>query len=322
MAVYTEISDEALIAYLEAYDLGGLHSFRGIAEGVENSNYFLTTDKGNYILTLYEKRVSKEDLPFFLGLMDHLAQTGIVCPRPVAMKNGEVLGELCERPAAIISFLDGYSLRRPQPRHCRQLGEALAKLHLAGGDFSISRKNRLTLEDWRPLYEKSGERAENVETGLSAMIENELDHLESAWPAGLEKGVIHADLFPDNVFFIGDELSGIIDFYFACNDFLAYDLAICLNAWCFEIDGSFNTTKAKALLTGYQSERKITPDEFEFLPLLCRGAALRFLLTRLYDWLNVPEGALVTPKRPCEYIIKLKFHQGVGHAGLYGLELG
>ncbi|WP_075995777.1 homoserine kinase [Salaquimonas pukyongi] len=320
MAVYTEVSDEQITAHLTLYDIGELHALKGIAGGVENSNYLLTTDAGNFILTLYEKRVEAADLPFFLGLMEHLSQRGINCPLPIRMKNGEALGELAGRPAAIISYLDGFEVRRPQPSHCRQVGEALAQMHLAGNGFSLTRRNGLTLEDWRPLFEKSKARADEVRPGLAAMIAAELDFLEGAWRRDLPEGVIHADLFTDNVFFLKGELSGIIDFYFACNDLLAYDLATCLNAWCFESNHQFNTTKARALIRGYRSVRPLEAGETEALPMLCRGSALRFLLTRLYDWLNVPPGALVTPKDPAEYITKLKFHQGIDSAALYGLE--
>lgn len=320
MAVYTEVGDEALQAHLKRYEIGELHSLKGIAGGVENSNYMLTTDAGNFILTLYEKRVDPADLPFFLGLMDHLAAKGMNCPQPVKMKDGEVLGTLAGRPAAIISFLDGFEVRRPQPHHCEQVGRALAEMHLASEGFGLTRENALTLKDWRPLFERSRYRADEVQPGLASLIFSELDYLESNWRADLPQGVIHADLFTDNVFFLKNELSGIIDFYFACNDILAYDLATCLNAWCFESDWSFNTTKAMAMVRGYESVRPLSAEEFDALPLLARGSALRFLLTRLYDWLNVPEGALVTPKDPKEYIAKLSFHQGIENASLYGLK--
>jgi homoserine kinase type II len=320
LAVYTDVSDDALIRHLEKYDIGELHSFKGIAEGVENSNYLFTTDDGSFILTLYEKRVKAEDLPFFLGLMEHLAGKGLSCPVPVHMKSGETLGELAGRPAAIITFLEGFSVKRPRATHCRQLGETLAAFHLGGQDFSISRPNALSIGDWRPLYEKSQAGADTVMPGLNDLIATELEFLETNWPEELPAGVIHADLFTDNVFFLKDRLSGIIDFYFACNDLLAYDLAICLNAWCFEDRESFNTTKARSLVAGYEAVRPLSAEEFDALPILARGAALRFLLTRLYDWLNVPEGALVTPKDPLEYVGKLKFHQGISRTGLYGLE--
>ncbi|MDJ0614253.1 MAG: homoserine kinase [Rhizobiaceae bacterium] len=321
MAVYTEIPDNELVEYLKQYDIGELHSLKGIAEGVENSNYLLSTDNGMHILTLYEKRVKKDDLPFFLGLKDHLAENGVICPRPIAMRDGRVLGELAERPSAIISFLDGNSVKRPNPSHCEQVGQALAQMHLAGAGFELTRENALAPKDWEPLFEMSGRQTETVAMGLSAMIREELAFLNDNWPADLPSGVIHADLFPDNVFFLKGELSGLIDFYFACNDLLAYDVAICLNAWCFEADNSFNVTKAAKLLRGYNSVRPLSDREADALPVLCRGSALRFLLTRLYDWLNVPVGALVTPKDPSEYIEKLRFHRHVESASDYGIDL-
>lgn len=319
MAVYTEIPDNELVEFLTRYDIGGLHALKGIAEGVENSNYLLTTDAGPHILTLYEKRVNADDLPFFLGLMQHLAENGVNCPQPVPMKDGEFLTNLAGRPAAIISYLDGISVRKPTASHCEQVGEVLAQMHLGSLRFSISRKNALTVENWRPLFEMSGTRTDEVAPGLSKMITDELDMLEANWPHTLPRGVIHADLFPDNVFFLNNKLSGIIDFYFGCNDLLAYDVAICINAWCFEPDNSFNVTKAKSLLKGYNSVRELSEVELENLPVLCRGSALRFLLTRLYDWLNVPPGALVVPKNPSEYIAKLKFHQSVSSPSEYGI---
>lgn len=321
MAVYTEVSDEALEAFLGLYDIGELLSFKGIAEGVENSNFLLHTDGGSFILTLYEKRVDAGDLPFFLGLMNHLADKGIKCPVPVKQKDGTLLGELAGRPAAIISFLEGIWVRRPQPKHCAGLGEAAARFHLAGRDFDLKRQNRLSVQDWRPLYEACEGRADEVQRGLAADIESELDVLEKAWPMGLPQGVIHADLFPDNVFFIHDELSGLIDFYFACNDAFAYDLAICLNAWCFEVDGGFNITKARALFQRYQTVRPLEAAELEALPLLARGAALRFLLTRLYDWLNHPPEAFVKPHDPRDYWKKLRFHRTVTSPSAYGIEV-
>ena len=320
MAVYTEVADEELEAFLTAYDIGELRSYKGIAEGVENSNFLLHTTKDTYLLTLYEKRVAARDLPFFLGLMNHLAAKGIHCPVPIRDRKGEILGELAGRPAAIVSFLEGFSVRRPQPRHCAQLGEALAGLHVAGRDFTLRRENALTVTGWRPLFESCKARADEVSQGLAIELETELDALEKNWPRGLAEGVIHADLFPDNVFFIGDELSGLIDFYFACNDTFAYDLAICLNAWCFEADGSFNITKARVLLQGYNAVRPLDAAELAALPLLARGSALRFLLTRLYDWLNHPPGAFVKPKNPLEYLKRLRFHRGVTSPASYGFD--
>lgn len=321
MAVYTDITEDELGRFLADYDAGALMSYKGIAEGVENSNFLLHTDKAPYILTLYEKRVDPADLPFFLGLMQHLADRGLSCPLPVARRDGGLLGELAGRPAALISFLKGMWLRKPAAEHCRQVGEALARMHLAGEDFAITRKNALSVSGWRPLWDKSEARADEVEAGLKSEIAAELDFLERHWPANLPAGVIHADLFPDNVFFLGDKLSGLIDFYFACNDFLAYDLSVCLNAWCFEKDWSYNITKGMALIEGYQSVRPLSSAEAEALPLLCRGSALRFFLTRLYDWIMTPPGAMVTKKDPKEYLRKLRFHQNVENAAEYGLRL-
>ena len=320
MAVYTDINEDDLRQFLKAYDVGELLSYRGIAEGVENSNFLLHTDRFPLILTLYEKRVDEGDLPFYLGLMQHLADRGLSCPLPLARSDGEPYGRLCGRPAALISFLEGMWLRKPAAEHCRELGAALARMHVAGQDFALSRKNALALKGWVDLWDKAASRADEVQTGLESEITMELATLEDRWPVDLPEGVIHADLFPDNVFFIGDQLSGVIDFYFACNDFLAYDLSICLNAWCFEKDRSFNVTKARALIEGYQSVRPLGDDEIEALPLLCRGSALRFFLTRLYDWLNTPAGALVVKKDPLEYLRYLRFHRAVTSASEYGVE--
>ena len=320
MAVYTEVTDEELTAFVAEYDIGEVNSCKGIAEGIENSNYLLSTEAGSYILTLYEKRVNPGDLPFFLGLMEHLAAKGVPCPIPLKGRDGAALRTLCGRPAAIITFLQGMWVKRPTPEHCARLGEAMARLHLAGADFALGRPNALSVGGWRPLMESSADRADTVAPGLADELAAELGHLESGWPADLPMGVIHADLFPDNVFYRHQELSGLIDFYFACNDFFAYDIAICLNAWCFEGDGAFNITKARRLLTAYRNVRNFSAAELESLPLLARGSALRFLLTRLYDWLNRPEDALVTPKDPLEYLGKLRFHQGVAGPGAYGLD--
>ncbi|EDQ32581.1 homoserine kinase, Neisseria type [Hoeflea phototrophica DFL-43] len=319
MAVYTDVSEDQLKSFLTEYDVGTLLSCKGIAEGVENSNFLLKTTTGFYILTLYEKRVAAADLPFFLGLMDHLSQNGLSCPLPIPRLDGESLGELAGRPAAMVSFLDGAWLRKPQAIHCREVGRAMAEMHVAGADFQIRRENALTVGNWRPLWDGSRTRADEVQPGLRAEIDQALSDLELHWPQGLPEGVIHADLFPDNVFFIEDSLSGLIDFYFACNDFLAYDVAICLNAWCFEPDGAFNLTKGMALIDGYQSVRPLSAAEAEALPVLSRGAALRFFLTRLHDWLTTPEGALVVKKDPLEYLRKLRFHRQIGSSVEYGL---
>ncbi|WP_029585549.1 homoserine kinase [Bradyrhizobium sp. URHD0069] len=319
MAVYTDVAADELAEFLSHYDIGELLSYKGIAEGVENSNFLLHTTAGSFFLTLYEKRVAVGDLPFFLGLMGHLAGHGIVCPQPVKTRGGETLGRLAGRPAAIIDFLEGVWPRKPNAAHCAAVGQALAKLHLAGRDFPMKRANALSVSGWRPLFDQAAPRADTLQHGLRQLMSDELDHLEKTWPKNLPEGVIHADAFPDNVLFLGERLSGLIDFYFACNDILAYDIAICLNAWCFEVDHSFNVTKARAFLNAYGRERKLSDAEQDALPLLARGAALRILLTRLVDWFNVPPGAMVKPKDPLEYFRKLRFQQSVASMRDYGV---
>jgi homoserine kinase type II len=320
MAVYTEVDDGELAAFIGRYDVGELTSYKGIAEGVENSNYLVHTTGGSFILTLYEKRVDPADLPFFLGLMHHLAKAGIPCPTPVETRDGTALGRLAGRPAALITFLEGMWIRRPRTRHCAELGSALAAMHIAAANFEGTRHNALSRDAWRALFEQCRAHADSVHAGLAAELDGELDALSSHWPRNLPTGVIHADLFPDNVFFLGDRLSGIIDFYFACTDAFAYDIAICLNAWCFEIDGSFNITKARALLSAYEAKRPLNEAEYDALPLLARGSSMRFLLTRLYDWVNTPGDALVKRKDPIEYLKKLRFHRSVTNAREYGLD--
>ena len=320
MAVYTDVPDDELRLFIADYDIGEVISCKGIAEGVENSNFLLRTESGTFILTLYEKRVDPADLPFFIALMEHLAAAGIACPTPIKGRDGVALRRLCDRPAAIVSFLDGMWPRRIHPHHCAGVGGALARLHLAGAGFALRRPNNLSLAGWRSYFQACRGRAHEICKGLAEEIAEELDALARSWPTQLPEGIIHADLFPDNVFFRGERVSGLIDFYFACTDFLAYDLAVCLNAWCFESDGSFNVTKARLMLASYQALRPLAAAEFEALPLLARGSALRFLLTRLYDWLNHPQGAFVRPKDPLEYLQKLRFHRSITSPRAYGLD--
>jgi homoserine kinase type II len=319
MAVYTEVTDEALAAFLTDYDIGSMVAFRGIAEGVENSNYSLRTTAGDFILTLYEKRVNPADLPWFLGLMEHLATRSIVCPLPVHGRDGAALRHLCGRHAAITTFLPGVWPRRVRPEHCGPVGAALAALHEAGRSYAPTRHNALGPEGWMPLLERSRDRADKVQSGLAQELDRALADILAAWPRGLPIGHIHGDLFPDNVFFLDGKLSGLIDFYFAATDILAYDLAVCLNAWCFEPDFSFNVTKARAMLRAYDCTRALSDAERSALPVLCRGAAIRFLLTRLYDWLNTPPGALVTRKDPVEYLRRLRFYLTARDLYAYGI---
>ncbi len=321
MAVYTHVNADEIAAFIRDYDVGEVASFKGIAEGVENSNYLLSTSKNKYILTLYEKRVNADDLPFFLALMEHLASKGINCATPIEDRDGNVLKELCGRPAALISFLDGLSVTRPGNRQCQQLGAAMAEMHLAVADFKGSRKNDLSVAGWVELANNCEDRADECQTGLGAIIGEEIKILKESWPKNLPTGIIHADLFPDNVFFLEGKLSGLIDYYFACSDILAYDIAISMNAWCFEADGSFNVTKAANLIKGYNEVRPLSVEEIDALPILCRGAALRFMLTRLYDWLNRVEGALVKTKDPLEYLNMLLFHRKVESVLEYGVDI-
>ncbi|MBA4012666.1 MAG: homoserine kinase [Phenylobacterium sp.] len=319
MAVYTDITDEELNALLSDFDLGAPVSFKGIAEGVENSNFLLETEAGKFILTVYEKRVREDELPFFLGLTRWLAQHGYPSATPMIDKAGEALKHVRGKPCAIFSFLPGLSVRRPTAAHCREAGEGLARLHLAADGFSMTRANDLGQDAWAPMFAGLKAQAEALKPGLSAVIDGDLARLAAAWPKDLPSGVIHADYFPDNVFFHpGGKFAGTIDFYFACNDFLAYDIAVALNAWCFEADGSFNITSARAMLAGYEAHRPLTSAERAALPALAHGAAMRFFLTRLHDWHATPAGALVRPKDPLEYERKLAVHRSAPDLVLLG----
>ncbi|WP_273760048.1 homoserine kinase [Bartonella sp. ML70XJBT.G] len=312
MAVHTDVQQDDLKFFLTQYSIGSLVSYHGIEEGIENSNFMLYTTEGRFILTLYEKRISKGDLPFFCSLMQHLNQRGIPCPQPVMQTDGTAIGELAGRPAAIITFLEGMWTRQPTVFHCGEVGTGLAKLHLAGQDFTRTRKNTLSIMDWRLLWEHCQTSQDALLREFEQKINMELFFLQENWPSNLPTGIIHADLFNDNVFFLNHRLSGIIDFYFACNDFFAYDLAICLNAWCFEQNYSYNITKAQRLLENYQKIRPLLSLELNAMILLARGASLRFLLTRLYDWFNTPPESLVIKKDPREYWHKLCFFSRVG----------
>ena len=319
MAVYTHISAAELDAFWRDFDLPALTGFIGINEGTENSNYRIETETGPYILTLYEKRTKVEELPFFIALMQHLAGKSITCPQPVAARDGVALRHLAGRPALVTTFLPGQSvLRGIMPEHCYELGRALASMHLAVADFAPTRRNALDLTGWGELVAACADGADGVISGLRTTLLHELEILTASWPTALPRGIIHADLFPDNVFFRDGKLSGLIDFYFACSDAYAYDLAICLNAWCFEDHVAFNITKARQLLRGYHAVRPLNADELTALPLLCRGAALRFLLTRLYDVLH-PKGG--KPRDPRDYLKRLNFHQQVRAVSEYGLEI-
>lgn len=314
MAVYTKVSREELENFLGGYDVGKLLSFEGIEQGVENTNYHVFTEKDRYILTLFEKRVDPADIPFFFDFTSHLSKSGIACPWTVSDKEGKFVGSLCGKPAALISFLAGKGLETSgiSVSHCSQLGLALARMHCAAETFPLKRKNSVTLKEWKELAAKTRDRADEVEKGLASFVEEELLWLERNWPSGLPQAVVHADVFPDNVFFDNGNFAGVIDFYFSCTDFLAYDLALVINAWCFDMEWCFVPERLDALLSSYESVRPLTEDESKVLETLCRGAAMRILMTRLHDWVFHPSGAIVTPKNPAEYISKLRFHQQGG----------
>jgi homoserine kinase type II len=319
MAVYTRINEIELKNFLNNYQLDELSSYTGITEGVENTNYLIVCGNTKYILTLYEKRVAEADLPFFINLLNHLSEKDIASPIPIRMRNAQYIGKINEKSAALFSFIEGSSTKKITEKHCKEVGKALASMHIASKDIDHIRQNSLSFNSWENLYNSTKGNLDKIKFGLSGEISEELENLRKNWPNNLPKGIIHGDLFPDNIFFINKDLSGLIDFYFACEEFYAFDIAICINAWCFESDCSFNITKAKRLLGAYQEKRILTKKELKSLPVLCRGAALRFLLTRSIDWFIKPENVLVIPKDPIEYYNKLKFHQSINSVNDYGL---
>ncbi len=318
MAVYTDITDEELGGLLADFDLGQALSLKGVAEGVENSNFLLETEAGRYFLTVYERRVKADDLPFFLELLRWIAGRGFPSATPIPDRAGRLLKTVRGKPCAIVSFLSGLAVRRPTAAHCREAGAGLAQLHLAAEGFPLRRANDLGQAAWGPMFAGLHQAAEDLKPGLAATISSDLELLARRWPKGLPEGVIHADFFPDNVFFNQGKFAGAIDFYFACIDALAYDIAVALNAWCFEPDGSFNITSARQLVAGYESLRPLSDLERSALPVLAHGAAMRFFLTRLADWGATPEGALVRPKDPLEYERKLAVHRSSPDLVLFG----
>lgn len=313
MAVYTHVPAEAIAAFLERYELGTLVMAKGIAEGVSNSNYLVETTGGRFILTLYERRIESSELPWFLGLMTHLADHGLPVPRPMADREGRVLQRLAGRDAALIGWLPGVSVTEPNDLQCREAGAALARLHLAGMGYPQTRPNRLGLAFVREAAATLGPRLEALEAGLEKLVDATIDRLEARWPAGLPMGIVHADLFPDNVLFLGDRVSGLIDFYFAATDLFAYDLAVLRVAWSFSADGSdYLPARDAALRAGYASVRPLVAGEEAALALLSELACLRFLLTRALDWFEGDSGALVERKDPLAFSRRLRHIRGHG----------
>jgi homoserine kinase type II len=314
MAVYTKLSKKELHNFFSKYDLGKLLSYKEIKEGIENTNYFIQMEKGKFILTLYEKRVDESDLPFFISLMKNLFDKNFLSPKPIINKNGNYISEVLNKKAAVVSFLNGKAKKILSPDNCKEVGAYTAKLHLITKGLAGKRINKLSVNSWRNLYDKVKTDCYKIHNSLPAIIEKNLIEIEQNWPKDIPSGIIHADLFPDNIFFRNNKLSGIIDYYFSCNDFYAFEIAICLNALCFEgmkENLSFNVTKAKKLIDGYSSIRKLTKNEKNSFKILCKGAALRFLLTRVFDYLNLTEGAIVKIKDPLEYLKRLEFHDSV-----------
>tara|TARA_Y100001970_G_C14193357_1_gene836668 strand:- start:650 stop:1600 length:951 start_codon:yes stop_codon:yes gene_type:complete len=309
MAVYTSIDVQTLNNFLKKYNIGELLGYEGILEGVENTNYKITTIKNKFILTIFEKRVNEEELPFFIELQHHLSKKNIKCPRPIADKKNNYVNVMKEKKCVIMSYLEGEKLHDVKPKHCLQLGEEIANMHLCTSDFTLSRKNNLDQSNWKSIFRKCQSAENHKYYQFYTLIENELIFIEKNWPKNLPSGVIHADIFQDNVFYIKEKLTGLIDFYFACNDYYAYDLAICINAWCFNNNGDFDSEKFNSIISGYNNLRKLNEEEYKYIRILMRGAAVRFLLTRLHDELYHPKNAFVEPKDPIEYLNILKFHQ-------------
>jgi len=314
MAVYTKLSETDLKEFFSKYSIGKIQKHKEIKEGIENTNYFIETEKGKFILTLYEKRVDEKDLPFFIGLMKNLYDKKFPSPEPIINKNGNYISEISNKKAAVVSFLDGKAKKVLDPLDCYEVGVYSAKLHSITKNLISKRVNKLSVNSWKEIYNKVKKDCSKIHPNLSNIIEKNLNEIETDWPKNIPSGIIHADLFPDNIFFNKNKLSGIIDFYFSCNDYYAFEIAICLNALCFEGKNenlSFNVTKAKKFIDGYTSVRNLNDDEKKSLKILCKGAAIRFLLTRVFDYLNLIEGALVKIKDPVEYLKRLEFHESV-----------
>ncbi len=319
MAVFTDVERAQADAFVARYDVGRLTAFRGIAEGVENTNFFVQTERGRFVLTLFEKRVRAQDLPFYLGLTDHLSARGFPAPRPIAARDGAVVSMLNGRPAALISWLEGAWLRAPSEADCWAAGAMLARLHAASDDYAPTLDNRFGVPAWRALAQACRPLARGRYASMLARLDAQIEDLAATWPTELPRGVIHGDYFPDNILFQDGAVSGVIDYYFACTEMRAYDLAIAINAWCFDGSGAFDAQAAAGFCTGYAEERPLSDAERAALPILCRGAAVRFTLTRLHDVLHHDATWLVTPKDPAPFFRRLDLHDMAEDASIYGL---
>ena len=318
MAVYTHVSEEELDIFLKDYQIGKLVEFQGTSEGVENTNYKIITDTGPYILTLYENRVEKKDIPFFLEYMFHLSSNKINCPLPLKNKDNSLFSELNGKPSSILTFLEGTSTNNVTPEQAFELGSVLAKIHLMSSNLNIKRDNPLDINSFENLISNCYQNAQEFSIDLEKEVIKEYERIKNNWPNDIPKGIIHADLFPDNILFKENKISGVIDFSFSCNDFLSYDLSICINAWCFRDDG-FDIKLSKNLISGYQSIRRLEEEEISNLPILCSGSALRFLLTRLNDWKKNEGDVVVTPKNPIDFMKILNFHKNIIKSEEYGV---
>ena len=317
MAVYTKLEHQEVRRFLEQYNINNLKDYKGITEGVENTNYLIKTSEQDYILTIYEKRVNENDLPFFIKLLSNLSENKFPCPKPIANKNNEKINKIKNKNAALVTFLSGQSKNRITSEDCFEIGKITAQLHEITRKFNINRKNSLSIESWQIIFEKTIKQKIDLDESTIKKTKNYLNFLKDKWPKDLPQGIIHADLFPDNIFFINNKVSGIIDFYFACNDFFAYEIAICINSICFDNNSTFNMTKAKNLIDGYSSVRTLSEDEKKYLPILSMGAAMRFFLTRLYDFYHTDNKADVKIKDPFEYLKKIEFHSTIKNFNEY-----
>jgi len=317
MAVYTKLEHQEVRQFLEQYNINNFKDYKGITEGVENTNYLIKTSEQDYILTIYEKRVDENDLPFFIKLLSYLSENKFPCPKPIANKNNEKINRIKNKNAALVTFLNGQSKNKITSEECFEIGKITAQLHEITKKFDINRKNNLSIENWESIFEKTIKQKIDLDESIIKKTKNYLNFLKDKWPKNLPQGIIHADLFPDNIFFTNNKVSGIIDFYFACNDFFAYEIAICINSLCFDNNSTFNMTKAKNLIDGYTSIRNLSEDEKKYLPILSMGAAMRFFLTRLYDFYHTDNKANVKIKDPFEYLKKIEFHSTIKNFNEY-----
>ena len=317
MAVYTKLEHQEVRQFIEQYNINNFKDYKGITEGVENTNYLIKTSEQDYILTIYEKRVDENDLPFFIKLLSYLSENKFPCPKPIANKNNEKINRIKNKNAALVTFLNGQSKNKITSEECFEIGKITAQLHEITKKFDINRKNNLSIENWESIFEKTIKQKIDLDESIIKKTKNYLNFLKDKWPKNLPQGIIHADLFPDNIFFTNNKVSGIIDFYFACNDFFAYEIAICINSLCFDNNSTFNMTKAKNLIDGYTSIRTLSEDEKKYLPILSMGAAMRFFLTRFYDFYHTDNKADVKIKDPFEYLKKIEFHSTIKNFNEY-----